>query len=156
MGVVILSKVLDKVSRQGDEQEKGKDEKFKVLIFGTNSNDIHIEEVDADQEEFRHDENVYSLDREKMCKIGKKYGFIFRAGHKDPKTWDRFDGKFKPADFYTVRHETTTIEGIMNMLGIEGAGNLGKKQWLIILGVVAGLILTFIFLQPKLAAIIGG
>lgn len=129
--------------------------KAEITIVEPNKNKVHHLKKSPRKNQISYNNQTYRLDEEKMDHDDEKPAFLFRAGNPEPKPWKRWDGKFKPHDFYTIRHETTTMEGIANMLGIGGAGSLKKSQWAIILGAVGALIVAFIILYPKIMGMLG-
>lgn len=73
-----------------------------------------------------------------------------RTGNLQPVQWERYGGEISGQDIFNIYHDKSTLEGVMSMLGVEGAGSLNTKQWALIGGVAVLLVIAFIFLRPYL------
>lgn len=147
--------MLNRSEKGLEEKEKEEEKLIDLLIFKTET--VERAEVNFEEEDKYRPEggtNVYNLNEEKMSHIGGEPCFVFKAGDPEPKVWSRNDKKFGPHDYFTIRHEETTLAGIASMLGIQGAGSLKKKQWAIIIFVIVMFIVGFMVLKPKLTSIL--
>lgn len=130
------------------DEKYGRFERKESVPFGTDTADV--------------DGKTCDVDPRQICFSGGDLRLYYKknkanplTGNLQPLSWERYDGKISGSDIHDIYHDQGTLEGIMSMLGVGGAGSVNKKQWGLIIGIVGVLGLAFYFIYPYITSFMG-
>lgn len=100
---------------------------------------------------------ICNIQKSDLCHNGNDLRLYYTTHKNDPRegglnpiSWSRFDEDISGADIYDIEHDVSAFEGVMNMLGVGGAGTLNKKHWIMIAAVAIAGVAAFLYLRPYL------